>query len=330
MDEGTSAVVGASRLPILATGASEPLPQDVTKFHAIHDLANVYLAASLPPPIPTGFHSIDAWTGGGLHRKNIIVIAARTGEGKSSWALDLSRHFAFDSHAKVLYLSLEMSKLEITERLLCQSFLMPITQLNTLRAEGRLDALCRPFVEQLKDVWLHIEDERGAQIDQLDALLQESEGNPPEIVVIDHLQNIPMQFGISRVDGIQTYMADLKAFAKRRNLIILLCCQINRAGKEKPSKEHLKSSGAIEENADLIFIGNRVGYDASKPPSLEDTEVDYEWWVAKHRRGPEYKFNLTFHPACFAFLEPTPYSTPKTEPGEPIPVIEDRRAGRDD
>ena len=328
MDDGTTGLGSPARLPELATGASEPSAPDVSKLHAIHDLANAYLTVALPPPIPTGFRSIDEWTGGGFHRKSVIVIAARTGEGKSSWALDLSRHMAFDSHARVLYLSLEMSKLEITERLLCQSMLLPIPRLEALRAQGQLDAVFRPFVDQLKkNVWLHVEDERGAQIDQLDALLQESADTPPDVLVIDHLQNIPMQFGVSRVDGLQTYMADLKAFVKRRNLIVLLCCQINRQGKEKPSKEHLKSSGAIEENADLIFIGNRVGYDASKPPSLEDQEVDYEWWVAKHRRGPEYKFNLTFHPACFAFLEPTPYSLPSTEP---IPVREDGRAGRDD
>ena len=327
MAEEVSRVGSLTNVPSLATPPSEPLPPDVSTLHAIRDLAEAYLSVALPPPIPTGFSQIDKWTGGGLHRKSIVVIAARTGEGKSAWALDLARHMAFDSHAKVLYLSLEMSKLELTERLLCQSMLLPIVRLEALRAAGTLAALYRPLMERLGEVWLHLEDERGAQIDQLDALMEETQGHVPDVLVIDHLQNIPLQYGTTRADALQTYMADLKAFVKRRNLVCLLCCQINRQGKEKPSKEHLKSSGAIEENADLIFIGNRVGYDASKPPSLEDSVVDYEWWVAKHRRGPEYKFNLTFHPACFAFLEPTPYSLPSTEP---IPVREDGRAGRDD
>lgn len=308
----------------VATHLSEPLStvlsDDRESSHAF-DLVKEYALHTPPAAIPTQFEDFDKWMGGGFHRKSIYVLAGRTREGKSSLALSIARRMAVDSGARVLFLSLEMTKHELIERFICQSTLTPIARLEDFRKENRMEEFVAPVLRMLKSSWMHIEDSRGGQIDQLDLLFEEISDAPPDLLVIDHLQHIPLQYGISRADALSTYMAELKAFAKRRNVIILLCSQINRQGNEKPSLIHLKGSGGIEEVADVVFICNRVNYDASVVASQDSPECDYEVWVAKHRRGPEYKFMLRFRPACFEFLDPTRYSNPRYS--DHVPVIED-------
>lgn len=314
---------GVGGLAGMAATASESLSESVDGERYSHalDLLQQYLTQSPPAAIPTGFEDFDKYMGGGFHRKSIYVLAGRTREGKSSFALSIARRMAVDARARVIYLSLEMTKQELVERLLCQILMMPLMRLEAARSEGTLGGMVGAARRMLSaPTWFHIEDERGGSIDHLDQLFEEVAEEAPDLLVIDHLQHIPMQHGISRADALSTYMAELKAFAKRRNVIILLCCQINRQGDEKPSLIHLKGSGGIEEVADAVFICNRVNYDASVVASQESPECDYEVWVAKHRRGPEYKFMLSFRPACFEFLMPLRYSAPRT--GGVVPVVE--------
>lgn len=287
----------------------------------IHDLGVQYVQHQPEPGMATGFKDIDAWMGGGLVKQRIYVIAGRTREGKSSFALSIARRMAFDDARKVLYLSLEMTKMELTMRLMAQATLTPLVQLEALRASGQLAEKVEPVLEAAEKAWLHIEDSRGALVDDLNGMLMDMAPEVPDVIVIDHLQRVRLDYGTTKADAIDQYLGELSEFAKRKSIAIVLCCQINRTGDESPQLIHLKSSGAIEEIADVVMICNRVGYESTSSPSTEVKDYDYEVWVAKHRQGMEYKFNLLFRAACFEFLNPAAYSIPKL-PHETV-VIDD-------
>ena len=249
--------------------------------------------------------------GGGLHRKKLYVIAGRTGEGKSSLALSMARRMALQHGQRVLYFSLEMDNVEVIERLLCQELLLTVDELEHLRKTALLEKTLHPLLGRLRTSHLHIEDTRSPHIDDLDLLLETMMPQVPDVLFIDHLQHMRFEGDQPQATAIHNYMVDLKALAKRRNLAIVLCSQINRSGHLIPELIHLKGSGGIEEVANVVMICNRINYESARSPSDLTTDTDYEVWVAKQRRGPEYKFNLLFRAACFEFLEPASYQAPK-------------------
>lgn len=314
---GSATTVPAGVSQPEANGTPAPLPTNA------HDLVIEYLTQPVLPAIPTGFDDIDHWMHGGFHRQAIYVLAGRTREGKSALALSMARRMALDHHARVLYVSLEMSKMELIERMICQATLKSITELGDLKTNKLLVPTLAPMMTVLKEAWLNIEDESAGTIDDLDVMMERIKPHTPDVLVIDHLQHTRQDGAMSRSDSLNNYMVELKAFAKRHHVAILLCCQINREGNEKPSLIHLKGSGAIEEVADVVMIGNRINYESSKQPDDTKKETEYEVWVAKQRRGPEYKFNLLFRPWCFEFVNPPKYGEPSRDPNECFVVPDD-------
>ena len=295
--------------------------------HAAHDLVDAYVRQVEEPVYPSGIKAIDHALMGGFRKKALYIVAARPGDGKSSLVLSLVRRMALEYDTASLFLSLEMSKQELTERMVAQATLRPLLELQAARQAGTLEALTARLKEQLAERWLHLEDLRGATIEDLEALwqeLQEAE-RKPDVLVIDHLQQIPMPYGVSRADAISSYMADLKRFVKQKDIIGIICSQINREGADAPELIHLKSSGGIEENADVVFLCTRPGSEKAK--TLEDKAADSEFQIhiAKHRRGPELSLILTFRPPCFEFLEPMAYGQGR-HPALEVPVFEEESA----
>lgn len=293
-----------------------PAKPDSIGFDALHsaeELLMEYLSSEAEPAMPTGIRTLDNALTGGLRRKNLYVIAGRTGEGKSSLSMSIARRMAIENPSAVLYLSLEMSKQELIERMICQALLIPLPEIETVKKSGQLVERVRILRRQLRKAWLHIEDMRQASMLDLDALWNEMRDGErrPDVLVIDHLQMVNLSSGngkgMTRADALSQYMADVKHFAKQNNVAVIVCCQINRQGSEKPSLIHLKGSGGIEENADAILIGSRQNYDKEQTNKDKSADCEYGLWIAKHRRGPEAKITLTFRPPCFEFLEPASY-----------------------
>ena len=334
MGDETRNSAGEEKLAQVAKGKSQlPTQKDSVGFDNIHradELLVEFLNVPEETAYPTGIKSLDGWLMGGLRTKRIYTMAARPGEGKTSIALTIARRMAIDAGVPTIFLSLEMSKHEIVERMVCQATLTPSEHLWEHRKQNTLVQKTSFLLQLLKQSWFHIEDDRGATIPELETLMAEMEDSPvkPKLIVIDHLQQIQMPFGVSRADAINTYMADLKRFAKQKDVAIILCCQINRQGKEKPSLIHLKGSGGIEECSDVVMIGARSNYDDSLTKEDTSADCDYDLWIAKHRQGATYKLSLTFRPPCFEFLEPTAYGAP-SHPSFETRVIKDNTWGTD-
>ena len=319
------------RMPLISTKQGLPdtispnnTPQGFDALHRADDLLAAYVKHTPEQAMPTTIQSIDKWLKGGLRRTRIYTIAGRPGEGKSSLSLSIARRMALAHKIHVVYLSLEMGKEELTERLLAQSLLIEPSELQELKKKGELSVKLADLHKQFKEASLHIEDNRGGGIEELESLFEElgESDIKPHLLVIDYLQLVQMPFGVSRSDAINSYMADLKNFAKSKRVAILLCCQINRQGNEKPSLIHLKGAGGIEESSDVVFICSRPNLDATKVSEEIGQDCDYEIWIAKHRQGALYKINLIYRPPCFEFLEPTSYGEPK-HPSLETRVVDD-------
>ncbi len=281
--------------------------------HGAEELLIEYLSSESEIPMPTGIRSLDISLAGGLRRKNLYVIAGRTGEGKSSLAMSIARRMAIEHKFAVLYMSLEMTKQELIERMICQATLTPLQEIEGLRTTGALVEKTKMLRRGLRKAWFHIEDLRGASLLELDAIWNEMQPSErkPDLLVVDHLQRVNFGLGIglavNRADAINQYVVDLTHFSKLKNIAVLLCCQINRQGSEKPGLIHLKGSGGIEENASAVMIGSRQNMDKTQTTEDKSADCEYDLWIAKHRRGPESKITLTFRPPCFEFLEPASY-----------------------
>ena len=208
------------------------------------------------PELPTGIERLDAeiW---GLHRAELCIIAARPGEGKTALSLQIAKHLA-DLGKKVLFLSFEMTRHQLAERLLVQ-----FTQFNAwnLRTGVDRDTFFKK-VEPLKPTFakmnLRLVDGCGYSVAEVQNVLnrfEEAGGQPPDVMMIDFIQLIRLEGGMQRFDAIGEYLRSMKELAMRHKMAVLLCSQLNRdASKSSPKLANLKGSGAIEELADCVIM----------------------------------------------------------------------------
>lgn len=242
--------------------------------------------------VPTSVAWLDAMTAG-WQRSNLIIIGARPSVGKTAFALQAAIHAAKAGHA-VLFLSLEMSGAELTDR-----------------AIAHLSGIDGKLIRQPKGIaeedWPRITD-AGAEIDGMPLLIDETAGLTIEavearirqanamqrlgLVVIDYLTQITPPKAEKLTDAIQIITRRLKALAKEIKVPIILLSQLNRAGDHKPTLTSLRESGAIEQDADVVILLHRPCED--KPHLLE-------MMLAKQRNGPKGDCYLHAHDACARF-----------------------------
>ena len=255
------------------------------------------------PELPTGIPLLDdaIW---GLHRSELTVIAARPGEGKTSLCLQLCRHLA-DQGRRVLFVSLEMTRHQLTERLLVQ---MTQTDAWTLRrGQGTTEFIAK--LEPLKVLWdkfnLRFVDGTGYTIEQMRHLVNqlEAHGGTPDVLVVDFIQLIALESGLQRFDAIAEYLRMLKELAMLHSMAVVVCSQVNREASKnknkKPTLGNLKGSGALEELADCVVMcwWEELGSE-EKPKGLK-----YWFLIEKQRHGPPGQMipvrfdphRLTFH-----------------------------------
>ena len=256
------------------------------------------------PELPTGLTLLDSaiW---GLHRSEVAVIAARPGEGKTTLALQISKTLA-DQQKRVLFVSLEMTRHQLMERLLVQLTQFDAWNLRTGQKLDELLAKLEPLAGYFKDVNLRLVDSVGYTVPELQHLLNQMVdlgGGAPDLLVLDFIQLIRLEPGMQKFDAIAEYMRSLKELAMRHKMAVLICSQINREGgknsKNRPRLENLKGSGAIEELADCVIMNwwQELG--------TEENPQGYKYWlcIEKQRNGPPGqmvpvrfdKDRLTFH-----------------------------------
>ncbi len=253
--------------------------------------------------IPTDFKDLDKLLGG-LQRSDLIIVAARPSMGKSSFALCLARNAAVRFGAKVGIFSLEMSQLQLAQRLL---FSESGVDSSRLRQANLSPAERRKLAEALSVLAaapIHLDDTPNIPLGELRAKARRLHHEVGlDLLVIDYLQLIQAGGRENRVQEISEISRSLKALARELNIPVVALSQLSRAVESRsphiPLLSDLRESGSLEQDADVVlFIYREEVYD-------RDTENKgiAEIHVAKHRNGPTGQVSLLWLEKLTKFVD---------------------------
>ncbi|WNM27285.1 replicative DNA helicase [Demequina capsici] len=256
--------------------------------------------------VPTGFRDLDDLTGG-LQGGQMIVIAARPAIGKSTLGLDIARSASIHHNIASVIFSLEMSKEEITKRMLSSEGNVKLTQLN----KGPLgpsdwDRLARAS-SRVSTAPLFIDDSPNMTLMEIRAKCRRlKQQHNLGLVVLDYLQLMSSGRKVeSRQQEVSEFSRALKLLAKEIEVPVIAISQLNRGseqrGDKKPMLSDMRESGAIEQDADIVILLHREdAYDRDNRPG----EADFI--VAKHRAGPTDTIAVAFKKDYAHFADMAP------------------------
>ncbi|MBI2626902.1 MAG: replicative DNA helicase [Parcubacteria group bacterium] len=249
--------------------------------------------------ISTGFYDLDSLTAG-FQKSDLVVLAARPSLGKTSMAMDIARNASKKENVPVGIFSLEMSKEQVIDRLISSEAGISLWKLRTgkLSMDGETSDFSRISVAlgSLAQTPIFIDDSPSPTVLQMRAMarrLQAEHGLG--MIIVDYLQLIRSQRNYdSEVQQITEISRNLKALARELNIPVLAISQLSRATEARPDQRpklsDLRSSGSIEQDADLvIFI-----YREDKVRRDTDKQNIAEIIIAKHRNGPTGFLELYF------------------------------------
>jgi len=261
---------------------------------AIKHIETLYHRKSDITGLATGFTDLDKLTSG-LQPSDFVIIAGRPSTGKTAFALNIAAHAAVDLRRPALIFSLEMSKEQLVQRLIC--------------AEARVDSrgVRSGFMQQsdfgrivgaagrLHEAPLYIDDTANLTVLEARAKARRIQAEHRlELVVIDYLQLMQGRWRAeNRQQEISEISRSLKALAKELNVPVVALSQLSRAvearGEGLPRLSDLRESGALEQDADLImFLARKEGSPETEPGTTDLV-------IGKHRNGPTGRLELVFH-----------------------------------
>ena len=281
--------------------------------------------------LPTGFSELDNVLAG-LQPSDLIILAARPSVGKTSLALDIARNAAVKTKKPVGLFSLEMSKEQLVDRLICAEANIDLWRLRTGRLSERDDDFPRigNALGILSEAPIYIDDTAGTSIMEIRTKarrLQAEHGLG--LLVIDYLQLMEGRGGYrnqdNRVQEVAEMSRGLKQLARELNIPILCLSQLNRAVELTkpaiPKLAHLRESGSIEQDADVVlFIYRKAADKGYRPDELAPEERSIaEIHIAKHRNGPTGIVKLFFDEKRASFKNLDMKMAPVAPPPPPPP-----------
>ena len=247
--------------------------------------------------VPTGLKSLDRLLSG-FQASNLLILAARPGMGKTSLALGFARYVGVEANLPVAVFSLEMSRHEVTQRLMCAEALVDSQNLRTgrMRQEdwGRLVAAC----DRLSRAPIYIDDTAGVNVMEIRSKARrlKSQEKGLALIIVDYLQLMQgATVSESRVQEISHISRSLKLLARDLDVPVMALSQLSRAVESRQDKRpilsDLRESGSIEQDADVVMFIYRDEY------YVKDSETNKgiaELIVAKHRSGATDAVELAF------------------------------------
>lgn len=237
--------------------------------------------------VPTGFADLDNKTAG-LHGSELILIAARPAMGKSAFALNLATYAATRGNTPVAIFSLEMSKEQMANRILCSEAMVDSNKVRTGKIDDEEWEKLAYASGILSEAKIFIDDTPGISVMEIRAKCRKlSLEQGIGLVVIDYLQLIQGsgKRGASREQEISEISRSLKILAKEINVPVVALSQLSRAVEQRPDHRpmlsDLRESGAIEQDADIVMFLYRDDYYNEDSDKKNIAEVI----LAKHRAG---------------------------------------------
>ncbi len=266
--------------------------------------------------IPTDFYELDAMMNG-LQRSDLIILAARPAMGKTAFVLNIAQNVAIKAKTPVAIFSLEMSKQQLMQRMLCSVAEVDTQRLKTGNMQSKDWEKLADAMNQFAQAPLFIDDTAGCTLTDIRAKCRRLKMQEKDLglVVIDYLQL--MESSNSKEDRFQTVSTisrGLKTLAKELDVPVIALSQLSRAVEsrtdKRPMLSDLRESGSIEQDADIVMFIYRDEY-YRKAEDGEDDEVakaaskgESEIIIAKHRSGPVGTVKLLFQGNITKFKNP--------------------------
>ncbi len=254
--------------------------------------------------VPTGFADLDDLTNG-LHSGQMIIVAARPAMGKSTLALDLCRAASIHNNLTSCFFSLEMTRSEITMRLLSAEAKVPLNHIrNGAMNDDDWAKLARKMGE-ISSAPMFIDDSPNMTMMEIRAKARRlKQRHDLRLIVIDYMQLMSSGKKVeSRQLEVSEFSRQIKLLAKELELPIIALSQLNRGpeqrGDKRPMMSDLRESGSLEQDADMVILLHRD--DVYEKESTRPGEADLI--VAKHRNGPTRDITVAFQGHYSRFVD---------------------------
>ncbi|MGI8462210.1 MAG: replicative DNA helicase [Solirubrobacterales bacterium] len=284
----------------------------------------------------SGFKELDAITGG-FQPGNLIVLAARPGMGKSGWAINVADHVAREMNKPVALFSLEMSEMEIAQRLIATRARFPSDKLRkgkvgaqdwkrVLRAGNELEQ-ARLWIDDSSDLGML---DLRAKARRLHASESAGDGEGLALIILDYLQLMRADDPrANRVEQVGQMSRGLKILARELEVQVLALSQLSRAPEQRTGRDKhpilsaLRESGNIEQDADIVAFIYREDYYEDEPEEPGVAELI----LRKNRHGPTDTVKLAFKEPYASFINYHPgedrQAAPRSSEGSALDVAED-------
>jgi replicative DNA helicase len=247
--------------------------------------------------VPTGYHDLDELLLG-LQPSTLSIVAARPGQGKTSFALGAALHCALDARKPVLFFSMEMGHLELTKRLLAAEAQIDARKLSTGRLSEHEWPKLNQAVGRLAEAPFFIDDNPHCTVMEMRAKARRTKAKFGDLglVVVDYLQlmTTPGRRSESRQVEVSELSRGLKILARELDCPVMTLSQLNRQLEyrqdKRPMLADLRESGSIEQDADIVIFIYRDEYYNPESEQRGMAEII----VAKHRNGPTGSSRLAF------------------------------------
>ena len=263
------------------------LPLKDVLVESFNKLEELYNRKQYITGVPTGFSELDYKTAG-FHNSDLILIAARPAMGKTAFALNIATNAAVRANVPVAIFSLEMSKEQLVNRILCSEAMVDSNKVRTGKLEENDWTKLAGAIGPLSEAEVYIDDTPGISVTEIRTKcrklkLEKNIG----MVVIDYLQLVQ---GSNRRNGsreqeISEISRSLKILAKEIGVPVVALSQLSRAAEQRtdhrPMLSDLGESGAIEQDADIVMFLYRDDYYNKESEKKDIAEVI----IAKHRGG---------------------------------------------
>ncbi len=277
--------------------------------------------------VPSGFTHLDYLTAG-LQKGDLTIVAARPSMGKTSWILNVAQNAAIDHEVPVAVFSLEMSKEQLVQRLLCAEGRVDAQKLRRGKLSADEYQRLAAAAGHLNTAPLWIDDSPGASVLEMRAKARRLKAETNlGLLVIDYMQ---LMTGSRRAENRQQEVSEisrgLKALAKELDVPVVALSQLSRAPEQRtdhrPQLSDLRESGSIEQDADLVMFLYRPEY-YHGPVDRDGNSIEgrAELIISKQRNGPTGVVPLYFHKSY------TRFDNLAVEPGDTAPLSPGGRSG---
>jgi len=261
--------------------------------------------------VDSGFADLDEQMGG-LHNSELIIVAARPSMGKTAFAMNVAEYVAIDLSVPTLFVSLEMSSIELADRLLCSRTRVNGHRLRngTISNEDR-----RKLIEKAGEISaapLFVDDSPSRTVSEIAAAARRIRRREKKLglIVIDYLQLIePDNPKDPRQEQVAKIARRLKGLAREMEVPVMCLAQLNRQAEDSkdhvPRLSHLRESGAIEQDADVVMFVHREEY-YRRGEEQQQYAGQAEIIVAKQRNGPVGKVDLVWQKEFTRFEDQAP------------------------